>query len=468
MEYTLLLKNGRLIDSKNNIDMIGDIGLLGKQILETGVALDSSKAEKVIDVTGMWIIPGVIDPHVHVSSWIGGAPGLKMMAREGVITALDMAGPPSSVFDNICKYGSGMNIACLNAFSFGDENIKNIKLSDNEIIERIENSVKEGALGIKILGGHYPVSAQITRKAIRFAAERGIYTAFHAGTNNSNSDLDGLKEAIVLSDGYPVHIAHINSYCRGSIKKPLIEVTEALDLLSSAPNVWSESYLSVFNGTAGECLDGKILSDVTGRCCRMGGFEDNENGLGKSIQAGFGHVVRLQDGENVLQTGHEGYEFWKRKNTDLTLCFPVNLSEVQFSLSIMKNLQGNFIVDALSTDGGGIPRNTMIRQGLDLVHFGAISPKEFVKKTSANAAAMLGFPNKGHLSAGADGDITVINPQQGKASMGISLGKIIMADGNVSGSRGTVITTEKGRESVEKFGIDYMVVNTENSLINKK
>jgi len=92
---------------------------------------------------------------------------------------------------------------------------------------------------------------------------------------------------------------------------PLIKVVHALELLNGASNVWCESHLSVFNCTAGKCGNGKVLSSVTRRCCRMGGLTDDEKSLGDSIRAGFGNVVRLQGEENILQTGSEGYNYWK-------------------------------------------------------------------------------------------------------------------------------------------------------------
>src|SRR6056297_2891324 len=253
MKYTLLLKNGRIIDPQNEIDMYGSIGIVGSEVAEVGTQLASSEAEKVIDVQGKWIIPGVIDPHMHVSSWIGNAPGLKMMAREGVTTALDMAGPPSDVIENVRDSGSGMNIAALDAFYREESGKSDTDFSTSGIKKRLEHSVEEGALGVKLLGGHYPLSPEITKEVIRLAAKNSVYIAFHAGTTAHGSHLEGLKDAVELADGHPIHIAHINSYCRGSIKKTLYEVQEAVDLLQAAPNVWSESYLSVFNGTSGKC-----------------------------------------------------------------------------------------------------------------------------------------------------------------------------------------------------------------------
>jgi len=467
MNYTLLLANGRIIDPANGTDIIGDIGITGSRISEVGEALDIFSAKKVIDVTGKWVVPGVIDPHVHISSFLGGYPGLKMMAREGVITALDMAGPPSSVFRYVKNYGSGMNIACLNAFCLDKDNERCVDISDSEIKSRIKYSINEGALGIKLLGGHYPLSPEITHKVIKYTAEMGVYVALHAGTTVHGSNLEGFKEAVELSDGCPLHVAHVNSYCRGAINDPLNEVVEVANLLRRSPNIWSESYLNVFNGTSGNCKDGRILSNVTKTCCRVGGFSEDEAGLGAAIKSGFAHVVKFLGEENVLITGNKAYQYWEEQSTDVTLSFPINNSQAQFSLATIKDKTNKLIVDALCTDGGGIPRNTMIRQGIELVHYGAFTPEDLVNKTSTNTAIMLGLNKKGHFSPDDDADITVLDPIKGKAYMGIALGKIIMLDGVVIGDGGKIITTEKGEASVKKSGVDYMVVDNSSALKNK-
>jgi hypothetical protein len=467
LKYTFVLTNGRILDPVTGTDAIGDIGLSGSRIVEKGKELDIGSAEKVVDVSGKWVIPGVIDPHVHISSWMGGYPGLRMMAREGVVTALDMAGPPASVFFNVKNHGSGMNIACLNTFTFEKDEEKSGDITDREVIRRLKKFVCEGALGVKILGGVYPVSPEVTGKVIKYAAEMGIYTAFHAGTTANGSNLKGLREAVELSDGYPLHVAHINSYCRGLVREPLKETSEAVELLRRAPNIWSESYLNAFNGVSGKCQDGELHSQITKTCCRSKGFSADSKGLGEAIKKGYAWVVKYQGGENVLVNGDEGYRYWKDHHTDVTLSFPVNIPEVQLSLAVMKDQGGNFIVDALSTDGGGIPRNTMIRHGMYLVKMGALTPENFVRKTSTNAAKMLGLEGKGRLSPGADGDITVIDPDRGKAFMGIALGKVIMVDGIVTGNGGTIITTFEGEESVHGTGVDYAVVDIGGALRKK-
>ena len=463
--YSLVLKGGRILDPRNGLDFVGDVGIFQGKIVEVGRDLDTTHALDAVDLSGKWVLPGVIDPHVHVSSWIGDYPGLRMMASEGVITALDMAGPPESVFANVKDHGSGMHIACLDAFTLGDKQKE--ELTHGEIEKRIAIAMEKGAIGVKILGGHYPLSPEATARIIREARKQGAYVAFHAGTTRKGSNLEGMQEAIQLSDGNPFHLAHINSYCRGYVKDPLLETFEALQLLKDAPHVWSESYVNVFNGTSGKCVQGMIQSHVTRTCCRVGGYAEDENGLGQAIREGFAFVTVLKGGINTLITGEEGYRYWRERGTDVTLSFPVNLLPVQIHLASAKDSEGAFIVDAFSTDGGGIPRNTMVRHALDLVRLGVLNPLEMARKLSTRTAEMLGLKSKGTLSEGFDADITVVDPQAGKASLGIACGRIIMVEGRVVGRGGTLITTEKGVSEVKEWGLPYQVMDPAEALPRK-
>jgi len=65
-----------------------------------------------------------------------------------------------------------------------------------------------------------PTDPDATLNAIDLANARQAYVAFHAGTTESRSDLNGFKEAVTIIGDHAVHIAHINSYCRGLTKDP--------------------------------------------------------------------------------------------------------------------------------------------------------------------------------------------------------------------------------------------------------
>jgi dihydroorotase len=64
--YTLLIRNGYLIDPKNNLHDTLDIAIAGNRIARIGKHLDPHQAKKVIDARGEIITPGLIDIHTHV------------------------------------------------------------------------------------------------------------------------------------------------------------------------------------------------------------------------------------------------------------------------------------------------------------------------------------------------------------------------------------------------------------------
>ncbi len=65
-EFDLVLKNGHVIDPKNSISKKMDVGIAGGLIASVAEDIPASKAEKVVDVAGAYVTPGLIDMHVHV------------------------------------------------------------------------------------------------------------------------------------------------------------------------------------------------------------------------------------------------------------------------------------------------------------------------------------------------------------------------------------------------------------------
>jgi dihydroorotase len=98
-ETTLLLKNGHVIDPKNNIDAVMDIAISFDKIIKVGTNIPASNAIRVIDLTGKYVTPGLIDMHVHVfagnnlDDYIANAPTSVMpdgfTFRSGVTTVVD-------------------------------------------------------------------------------------------------------------------------------------------------------------------------------------------------------------------------------------------------------------------------------------------------------------------------------------------------------------------------------------------
>ena len=65
-EYDLLIKNGHLIDTKNKLDQVMDVAILDGKVAEVSASIPDDKATKVVDATGLYVVPGLIDMHVHV------------------------------------------------------------------------------------------------------------------------------------------------------------------------------------------------------------------------------------------------------------------------------------------------------------------------------------------------------------------------------------------------------------------
>jgi hypothetical protein len=295
-----------------------------------------------------------------------------------------------------------------------------------------------------------------------------VYVASHVGTTVTGSNLNGLKEAIELAGKNNLHVAHVNSYLRGLTKDPVEESLEGLAALKGKRNIVSESYLAIINGTGGKCVDGKPDSHVTRNCLRLGKYPENQDGLEKAILEGFGMVQVEQGGESVLVSGKEGVQCWKEAKTDIGMSFPVNVPASTFLCATRKDETGKFIVDAISTDGGSIPRNVSVTSGLSLVRYGALTFEEFVRKVTLNAARLFGMISKGHLGEGADADITVLDLKKGEATMAIAKGKLIMIEGIVMGQGGTIVTTKAGARSVENVGLKSDIVDLEESQFYRK
>jgi hypothetical protein len=461
-KYDILLKGGIVVDPVNRITGEADVAIANGKIMEIGEDLDPGRATESIAVTGKHVLPGIIDLHVHVSSWLGGRYGHRMMAAAGVTTALDMAGPVDSVIELARDYGAGLNLATLQYVRPG-HTVGDTNPGTGELEDLLQTSLEQGAYGLKILGGHYPLSPEATARTISVTRSRNAYLAFHAGSLESKSNIEGFHEAVELIGDQAVTLVHINSYCRGRVKPDIEETEEAIAALQTHPRICSESYLSPFNGTSAKCSNGVPESQVTVMCLTAQNFAATEQGLEDAIMSGWAHINQESGGQVVLSVGEKAVAYWRNRKTDVTVSFPVNPEMPRLRLATAKRRNDEFVVDCLITDGGGIPRNVTVASGLCLVKLSALTMEEFVLKTSRNPARILGLVDKGHLGIGADADVSVVDIDRQKPVMSISNGKVIMFKSLVCGTGTRMITTPAGERYIHENGLDAMVVDPADS-----
>lgn len=456
--YDLILRNGTVNDPANKISGRFDIAICDGKIVEIAPEINARLSRDVVDVSGCNVLPGIVDLHMHASAWLGGRFAHKMMALAGVTTALDMSGPIDSVLDIAAEYGCGLNIACINYVRPGDT-VASINPSKAELEALLNANLKAGAIGFKILGGHYPLTPEATAAAIDIALDHGAYLAFHAGSTATRSNLEGFREAIELAGNRNIHLAHINSYCRGRVMECHAEAEEAIGLLRANPGIVSESYLSPVNGTSGECRNGVPLSQVTVMCLEARNYDVTEQGLEKAIRDGWAQLNEETGGVVVLNSGQKAVDYWRTRGTDVTISFAVNPEIPRLRIATARRDDSSYVVDCISTDGGGIPRNVTVEKGLALVRLDAMTMDDFALKASCNPARILGLHGKGHLGIGADADITVVNLRRLKPVMTFNGGKCIMHKGRVVGTGTTMVTTPAGKKAVQARGLEALVVN---------
>ncbi len=71
LPYDLLLKGGHVLDDKNHIDAVEDVGIKDGKIAAVAANLNPKDALKTIEMQGLYVTPGLVDIHVHVFAGTG-------------------------------------------------------------------------------------------------------------------------------------------------------------------------------------------------------------------------------------------------------------------------------------------------------------------------------------------------------------------------------------------------------------
>ena len=110
-DYDLLLKGGHVIDPKNRVSARRDVAIKDGKIAAVAADIPATKALKTIDVTGLYVTPGLVDIHVHVfAGWGPAYTGESSVMpddhapRAGVTTVVDAGSPGWRSFDDFRQH----------------------------------------------------------------------------------------------------------------------------------------------------------------------------------------------------------------------------------------------------------------------------------------------------------------------------------------------------------------------------
>jgi hypothetical protein len=167
--YDLLLKGGHVIDPKNKINAVRDVGIRDGHIAAVAANIPASQARKVVNLSGLYVTPGLIDIHAHVfagSDGTGLAGGHSSIfpdafaLRTGVTTVVDAG---SSGRHNFAEFKKTVIdrartrvLALLNiggAGMPGDDHEQNVGDMDAKGAAEVAIANRETIVGIKV--AHY-------------------------------------------------------------------------------------------------------------------------------------------------------------------------------------------------------------------------------------------------------------------------------------------------------------------------
>jgi dihydroorotase len=167
--YDLLLKGGHVIDPLNNIDERRDLAIAQGKIAAVAADIPAARAAKVLDVTGLYVVPGLVDIHCHLyattglrGSWSGDNSVLPdgFSFRTGVTTMVDAGSSGWRNFEDFRYYvidrAATRVLAMLNIVGLGmptDIPEQNIHDMEPKVTAEMAKKHKDVVVGIK--SAHY-------------------------------------------------------------------------------------------------------------------------------------------------------------------------------------------------------------------------------------------------------------------------------------------------------------------------
>lgn len=208
----VLIKNGHLVDPKNDVDAQHDIYIVNGRIASITKAPKGFKAEQTIDAKGQIVMPGIVDLSAHLrepgQEHKGTIASETRAAAAGGITTLCMPPDTQPILDNPAvaeliqrraEAAGFANVVTLGALTIG--------LQGEQLSEMNELHLEGGCVGVSN-GNKYINNTLIMRRAMEYAASCDL-TVFitpeehslvnggvaHEGSITTRLGLPGIPEA---------------------------------------------------------------------------------------------------------------------------------------------------------------------------------------------------------------------------------------------------------------------------------
>jgi len=169
--YDLILENGNLLDPGLNLHKKASLAVTGQRIaaiLEPGA---TAQATRTLDVSGLYVMPGFIDLHVHVFSGVShyGIDVDPTCLARGATTVLDAGSSGALTFPGFRKYVIDvcqtrvyalLNISAMGLIPGQETSIalgelEDLRYCDTALATRIIEANRDRILGVKVRLSHF-------------------------------------------------------------------------------------------------------------------------------------------------------------------------------------------------------------------------------------------------------------------------------------------------------------------------
>ncbi|MBT9693453.1 dihydroorotase [Eubacterium ventriosum] len=383
---TILIKNGRVINPSENLDKVMDIFVEDGIIKEKAESIEK-QADTVIDAAGCYVMPGLIDLHVHFRD-----PGLtykedietgsKAAAKGGFTTVCCMPNT-KPVVDNVetVKYiiEKGEKTGLTNVLPVGavTKNMAGVEITD------VEELKKAGICAISE-DGKSVMNSGVYRKAMKNAAKANVPVLAHCedinlveggvinlgdksselgvkGISNAVEDVIAMRDIMLAKEtGATLHLCHCST-------------KDSVEMVKRAKEEGIKVTAEVCPHHFSMCSDDITSND--------GNFKMNPPLRAREDMEAL--IKGLQDDiMDVISTDHAPHSA-EEKAKDLEHA-PFGIVGLETSVALTVT---------------------------NLVKKGYLTPMQMAAKMSYNPAKVLGIP-KGTLDEGKIADITIINPDK--------------------------------------------------------
>jgi len=399
---SVLIRGGRVITAAD--DFVGDVYAEDERITMIGESLDL-QADKVIDATGKYVIPGCIDPHTHLDMPFGGTitaddfeSGTISAAFGGTTTHVDfcLQGKGQPFFDALETWHEkrngkavidvGFHLAVTDLQAGGtledlarvpDEGVTSYKLFmaykgaimvDDETLFRVMHVAADTGALVMVHAEHGDAIDMLVRNAL---ADGNTEPHWHALTRPPETEGEATHRAIQLAHvaGSPLYVVHVS--CKDAID-PIAYARE------KGWNIWGET-------------------------CTQYLFID------------YTHLERPDfEGAKYVYTPpprpkeHQQHLWGALKNDVLSV---ISTDHCSFLWQGQKTL-GKDDFSKIPNGGPGIEDRLMM-----IHHFGVregrLSLNRMVELLATNPAKLFGlYPRKGTIAPGSDADLVVFDPEK--------------------------------------------------------